>query len=138
MPTPAIQVTIVDAAGVQQTFKAGRVDLDCGCGCIDIRPGKPAFCRGFDHGVLTLDEGTSVTTIRVTQGMASLAGDAVNVICESAIMDLQDWGEHPIVAATACDEGILIPVSTLSPTVNTFPAQPAEPKQSKQHTNYHI
>lgn len=85
MSKPTIQVTIVDSAGVQQTFRAGHVDLDCGnSGSIDIRPGKPAFCRDFESGVLTLDDGDSVTTLNVVHGMASLSGDTVNVVCEKA------------------------------------------------------
>lgn len=138
MPQASIQVTIVDAAGVQQTFHAGRVELDCGCGCLDIRSGRPSFCRDFDRGVLTLDDGATVTTLNVTRGMASLTGNAVNVICESAILDHQDWGKHPIVSSRACDEVISSPASTLSPTANSFPAQPAEPKQNKQQIHYHI
>jgi len=85
MSKPTIQVTIVDSAGVQQTFHAGHVDLDCGCGSIDIQPGKPAFCRDFERGVLTLDDGDTVTTLNVTHGMASLSGNTVHVVCEHAI-----------------------------------------------------
>lgn len=96
MSTPPIQVTIVDAAGVQQTFSVTRVELDCGSGCIEIRPGKPAFCRGFDHCVLTLDDETTVTTLNVTRGMASLTGNVVQVICEGATAERKVWGESPI------------------------------------------
>ena len=84
MPTPTIQVIIVDSAGVRQTFNAEHVEFDNGSGCIDIRPGKPAFCRDFDGGMLRLDDGTSVTTLNVTRGMASLTGNEVNVVCERA------------------------------------------------------
>lgn len=93
MSKPTIKVTIVDSAGVQQTFRAAHVDLDCGSsGSIDIRPGKPAFCRDFESGVLTLDDGESVTTLNVVHGMASLSGDTVNVVCEQAI---SRFGEEP-------------------------------------------
>jgi len=85
MSALTLQVTIVDAAGVQQTYHADRLDLDCGCGCLDIRPGRPAFCRGFEHGMLTLDEGGEITMLKVLHGMASLAGDAIHVICEKAV-----------------------------------------------------
>ena len=100
MSKPVIQVTISDSAGVQQTFTVRHVELHCGCGCIDIRPGQPAFCRGFDHGVLTLDDGTTVTTLDVTKGMASLAGNVVQVICEHATSGHPAWAEHPISPAS--------------------------------------
>ena len=89
MSFPPLKVTIVDAAGVQQTFHADRLDLDCGCGCLDIRPGRPAFCRGFEQGVMTLDEGGKITTLKVLHGMASLAQDAIHVLCEEAVAALQ-------------------------------------------------
>ena len=81
---PQIQINIVDAQGVQQTFRAGRVDLDCGCGCINLRAGGPAFCRGFEHGDLTIDDGETVTKVNITRGMASIACDAVQITCEAA------------------------------------------------------
>ncbi len=84
MSSVPLKVTIVDAAGVQQTFHADRLDLDCGCGCLDIRPGRPAFCRGFEQAVMTLDEGGKITTLKVLHGMASLAQDAIHVLCEEA------------------------------------------------------
>lgn len=152
MSQPTIQVTIVDAAGVQRTFAVGRVDLDCGSGCIDIRPGKPAFCRGFEHGVLKLDDGTSVTTLTVLRGMASLTGDAVNVICESASMEKQVWAEDPIAPASSTQlqgeqESLVgshshdaaLPEETISPSANPIPAQPAEDQNNKQQqANYVI
>ena len=84
MSVPAIQVTVLDSSGIRQRFSAGLVELDCGGGLIEIRPGGPAFCRGFEHGVLVLDDGDSVTTLDILGGMASLTGDAVHVICERA------------------------------------------------------
>lgn len=84
MSVPAIQVTVLDSSGVRQRFSAGLVELDCGGGRIEIRPGGPAFCRGFEHGVLVLDDGASVTALDILGGMASLNGDAVHVVCERA------------------------------------------------------
>ena len=57
MDSPTIQVNIVDSHGTRQTFKVERVGLDCGPGLIEIWPCEPAFCRGFERGVLTLDQG---------------------------------------------------------------------------------
>lgn len=151
MSQPTIQVTIVDATGVQRTFDVGHVDLDCGGGCIDIRPGKPAFCRGFDHGVLKLDDGTSVTTLKVIRGMASLNGDAVNVICESASMEKHVWGEDPIAAASSPrlreeqespvgshSHDAALSEETISPSANTIPTQPTEATTNKQQTANYI
>jgi len=120
MHPPTIQVTIVDSAGVQQTFQVGHLDLDCGSGgCIDVRPGKPAFCRGFERGVLTLDDGTSITTLTVTHGRASLTGDAVHVICEQAVAQ-SVAGPH-------------------SPDASPLPIQPTETEENEQQTpNYTI
>jgi hypothetical protein len=84
MPEESIAVTIVDASGAKRSFKADRMGLDCGVGHLDVRPGKPAFCRGFEQGVLTLDDGQIVTTLRLKHGMASLNGNAVSIICEAA------------------------------------------------------
>ena len=112
MSQPTIHVTIVDAAGTQRTFEVRRTELDCGMGCIDIRPGKPAFCRGFDHGVLTLDDGAEVTTLKITNGMASLTGDAVHVICEQV--------------SDATLEAFP------SPLANNSPVQPTGTKDTKQ------
>lgn len=121
MPKTTVQVTIVDTAGAQRTFEVGHVGLDCGCGCIDIRPGKPAFCRGFDHGILTLDDGTDFTTLKIVNGMASLSGNAVHVVCER-VTDTTPRSFSP------------------SPTVNPFPTQPTEATTNKQQqtTNYTI
>lgn len=148
MSTPTIHVTIVDSAGERQTFRAGHVDLDWGCGSIDIRPDKPAFCRGFHHGVMTLDNGISVKTLNLINGMASLTGDAVHVICERAIMGRCDWGEHPIAPArcaalvtghpsqtSSLIEGIPPPGQIISPDANEFPAQPTEVTTNKQYQN---
>ena len=85
MDSPTIQVNIVDSHGTRQTFKVQRVGLDCGAGLIEIRPDEPAFCRGFDRGILTLDVGDTVTTVNITGGMASLTGHAVHVVCEKAV-----------------------------------------------------
>ncbi len=112
MSKPTIQVTIVDAAGVQQTFRAGHIGLDCGNGSIDIQPGKPAFCRDFVSGVLTLDDGVTVTKLNVTHGMASLSGNTVHVVCEQAI-------------ARPLEE-------PLSPPAITFPAQPPGEKTNNK------
>jgi hypothetical protein len=138
MSQPTIQVTIVDAAGVQRTFAVGHVDLDCGSGCIDIRPGKPAFCRGFEHGVLNLDDGDSVTTVNITRGMASLTGNAVNVICERATTGHEDWGEHPMLPAGSSDDGEQATAPPLSPSANPIPAQPTEANKNKPQANYSI
>ena len=112
-----IEVVIVDSAGSQQTFCAGHVLLDCGCGCIDIRPGGPAFCRGFEHGTLTVDDGSQLTTVKITRGMASLTGDAVHVTCEAAT------ASAPVPA----------PLPDPLPDPNLFPAQPAEATKNNQH-----
>ena len=85
MDSRTIQVNIVDSQGTRQTFKVERLGLDCGSGLIEIRPDEPAFCRGFDRGVLTLDQGDTVTTVTITGGMASLTGHAVHVVCEKAV-----------------------------------------------------
>ncbi len=119
MSQPTIQVTIVDATGVQRTFDVGHVDLDCGGGCIDIRPGKPAFCRGFDSGVLTLDDGLDLTILEVINGMASLSGDAVHVVCER----VNDTTPRHL--------------SSLQPA-NNFPTQPTEATTNKQQTANYI
>lgn len=118
MSTPTIHVVVVDAAGVRQVFEVGLVDLDCGCGSIDIRPGKPAFCRGFDHGVLTLDEGGKITTLDVTHGMASLEGDAIHVVCEQAATTL--------------------PEASISPEAIPCPAQPPASITHKIQTEQNI
>lgn len=117
---PTIDVTIVDSAGDRQTFRATHLDLECDCGRIDIRPGKPAFCRGFDRGVLTLDDGISVKTVNVISGMAALMGDAVHVICERLFT-------LPSEEAMARAE-------------QEFPVQPTEAEKSnnKLQTNYII
>ena len=86
MESHTIEVNIVDSLGAKQTFRVERLGLDCGSGLIEIRPDQPAFCRGFDRGVLTLDEGDTVTTMTITGGMASLTGKAVHVVCEKAII----------------------------------------------------
>ena len=85
MDSPTIQVNVVDSHGTKQTFRVERLGLDCGSGLIEIRPDEPAFCRGFERGVLTLDQGDTVTTMTITGGMASLTGHAVHMICEKAI-----------------------------------------------------
>jgi hypothetical protein len=146
MSTPTIHVTIVDSAGERQSFRAGHVDLDWGCGSIDLRPGKPAFCRGFHEGVMTLDDGISVKTLNLINGMAALTGDAVHVVCERATLGRRDWGEHPIAPArclhegttsksqaSSCNEGSPPPGQTLSPNGNKFPAQPTEATTNKKH-----
>ena len=86
MESHTIEVNIVDSLGTKQTFRVERLGLDCGSGLIEIRPDGPAFCRGFDRGVLTLDAGDTVTTMAITGGMASLTGQSVHVICEKAII----------------------------------------------------
>ena len=88
MDSPTIQVNIVDSHGTRQTFKVERVGLDCGSGLIEIRPCEPAFSLGFERGVLTLDQGDTVTTMTITGGMASLTGHAVHVVCEKAVRSL--------------------------------------------------
>lgn len=95
MSTPTINVTIVDSAGVRQVFEVEHLEIDCGGGSVDIRPGKPAFCRGFEHGVFTLDEGGKITTLVVKHGMASLAGDAIHVVCEQAVTTLLGVSNRP-------------------------------------------
>ncbi len=87
MLSPTIQVSVVDGSGTKQTFRVERLMLDCGTGLIEIRAGEPAFCRGFERGVLTLEEGRSTTTMTITGGMASLTDDAVHVVCEQAVAE---------------------------------------------------
>ena len=86
MESPTIQVNIVDSQGAKQTFRVERLGLDCGSGLIEIRPDEPAFCRGFDRGILTLDQGETITTLTITGGMASLTGHSVHVVCEKAML----------------------------------------------------
>ena len=86
MESHTIEVNIVDSLGAKKTFQVERLGLDCGSGLIEIRPDEPAFCRGFDRGVLTLDEGGAVTTMTITGGMASLTGKSVHVVCEKAVI----------------------------------------------------
>ena len=86
MESPTIQVNVVDSQGTKQIFRVERLGLDCGSGLIEIRPDEPAFCRGFDRGVLTLDQGDTVITLTITGGMASLTGHAVHVVCEKAVI----------------------------------------------------
>ena len=86
MESHTIEVNIVDSLGAKQTFQVDRLGLDCGSGLIEIRPDEPAFCRGFDRGVLTLDAGDSVTTMTIIGGMASLTGKSVHVVCEKAVV----------------------------------------------------
>ena len=117
MSSATLKVTVVDASGVQQMFHPERLDLDCGCGCLDIRPGRPAFCRGFEHGVMTLDEGGKIITLKVLHGMASLAGDVIHVLCEEASPP------PSITTPFAC--GDVIP----GPTTSSY---------NKQETHYHI
>ncbi len=83
-----IEVVIMDGAGVQKRFCSTHVNLDCGCGSIDIHHGRPAFCRGFERGVITLDDGGSVTTVHITGGTAALANDTIHVVCEHAAVSL--------------------------------------------------
>ena len=90
MESHTIEVNIVDSLGAKQTFQVERLGLDCGSGLIEIRPDEPAFFRGFDRGVLTLDEGDTVTTMTITGGMASLTGKSVHVVCEKAIISSPD------------------------------------------------
>ena len=86
MESHTIEVNIVDSLGAKQTFQVERLGLDCGSGLIEIRPDGPAFCRGFDRGVLMLDQGDAVTTKTITGGMASLTGKSVHVVCEKAVI----------------------------------------------------
>ena len=86
MESPTIHVNVDDSHGTQQIFRVERLGLDCGSGLIEIRPDEPAFCRGFDRGVLTLDQGDTVITLTITGGMASLTTHAVHVVCEKAVI----------------------------------------------------
>lgn len=90
MESHTIEVNIVDSLGAKQTFRVERLGLDCGSGLIEIRPDQPAFCRGFDRGVLTIDLGDTVTTMTITGGMASLTGKSVHVVCEKAMISSPD------------------------------------------------
>ena len=95
MESHTIEVNIVGSLGAKQTFQVERLGLDCGSGLMEIRPDEPAFCRGFDRGVLTLDEGDSVTTMTITGGMASLTGKSVHIVCEKAIISSPDKDMPP-------------------------------------------
>lgn len=86
MLSPTIHVSVVDASGTKRTFRVERLILDCGLGQIEISAGEPSFCRGFERGVLTLFEGGATTTMNITGGMASLAQDTIQVVCEHAIV----------------------------------------------------
>ncbi len=97
MESPTIEVNIVDSLGARQTFQVERLSLDCGSGLIEIRPDQPAFCRGFDRGVLTLDAGHALTTMTIIGGMASLTGKSVHVICERAVVSPP--GAYPPIRA---------------------------------------
>ena len=90
MESHTIAVNIVDSLGAKQTFQVERLGLDCGSGLIEIRPDEPAFCRGFERGILTLDDGKTVTTMTITGGMASLTGKFVHVVCEKAIISVPE------------------------------------------------
>jgi hypothetical protein len=116
MSLPTLKVTIVDAAGGQQTYQPHRLNLDCGC--LDIRPGRPAYCRGFEHGMMTLDEGGRITTLKVAHGMASLAGDAIHVLCEQVVSTPQ--------------------TTRSSLTAISFPGQPPVTTTNEHETHYHI
>ena len=118
MPEESIAVTIVDATGAKRSFLVGRMGLDCGVGHLDIRPGKPAFCRGFDLGVLTLDDGQSVTTLQLKHAMASLADNAVSIICEAA--------------------DTLLPAEPLSLQESECPDQPPATPTDDNKTHYNI
>ncbi|MDZ4289137.1 MAG: hypothetical protein U0984_14320, partial [Prosthecobacter sp.] len=118
MSSPAINVTIVDALGFQQTFSVRHLELDCGSGSIDIRPGKPAFCRDFDQAALTLDEDAKVTLLKLIHGTASLTGAAVHVICERV--------------------ETVKPQAPISPKANPCPVKPPAATTKKQQTKRNL
>ena len=97
MSLPTLQVTIVDSADVCQTFQAQHVEFDCDSGHIVVQPGNPDFCQGFVRGVLRIEDGLSVTRLNVTEGLASLVGNTMNVVCGRASLVYRYRGEHPFV-----------------------------------------
>ena len=97
MSLPTLQVTIVDSADVCQTFQAQHVEFDCDSGHIVVQPGNPDFCQGFVRGVLRIEDGLSVTRLNVSEGLASLVGNAMNVVCGRASLVYRYQGEHPFL-----------------------------------------
>ncbi len=64
MLSPTVQVAVVDALGIKQTFRADRLMLDCGTGKIEIRAGHSIMLVGFVSlfGALRLKAGGEVSS----------------------------------------------------------------------------
>ena len=78
----ALTIAVTDACGLHRSFQADRASLDCGAGLLEFKTGCPTFCRKFDDAVLTIFHPTGDTLVSLHNCTASLAADALHILCE--------------------------------------------------------
>jgi hypothetical protein len=113
MKPDRIHVVITDSKGYRREVEVSAASLDCGCGCVSMRPGRPAYCRPFDNGVLHLEADGEIINLQIQQGTAALTANSLQVLCERA--------------------------TEVSPScvAKSFPGQPAEATTNKQQTEHY-
>lgn len=78
----ALTIALTDACGAHRRFQANRATLDCGAGLLDFKAGCPTFCRKFDNAVLRIFHPMGNTIVSLHNCTASLAADALHILCE--------------------------------------------------------